>query len=110
MPTLSENKRVWDGTYDWSQRGDEWSEFWGSAKAEWYGCIYPRVFPFLGGRILEIAPGFGRWTEFLGKSCDSLIGVDLSAACVNASRERFRGDARMQFEVGDGLHWPMVAN
>lgn len=110
MPTLSENKRAWDETYDWSLGGDEWSEFWGTPKAQWAGCIYPRVFPFLGGCILEIAPGYGRWTEFLAKFCESLIGIDLAAVCVATSRERFRSDPRLQFEVGDGLHLPTVAD
>jgi SAM-dependent methyltransferase len=108
MPTLTENKGVWDGSYDWSRAGDEWSEAWGSPEAEWAGCIYPRVFPFLHGRTLEIAPGYGRWTQFLRKYCDSLIGVDLSAACVAASRDRFSGDPRLQFEVGNGLRLPMI--
>jgi SAM-dependent methyltransferase len=108
MPTLAENKAVWDGSYDWPGGGDEWSEAWGSAEAQWAGCIYPRVFPFLAGRILEIAPGYGRWTQFLREYCDSLIGVDLSEVCVTASRDRFSGDSRLQFEVGDGLRLPVI--
>jgi SAM-dependent methyltransferase len=108
MPTLAENKGVFDGSYDWSRGGDEWSEAWGRAEAEWAGCIYPRVFPFLAGHILEIAPGYGRWTQFLRNNCDSLIGVDLSAKCVAALHERFRGNPHLRFELGDGLRLPMV--
>ena len=30
MPDISENRQKWDGTDDWSQEGDEWSESWGT--------------------------------------------------------------------------------
>lgn len=80
MPTLDENRQMWGKTYAWSQAGDEWSEFWGSPQAQWEGCIFPRIFPFLRGRVLEIAPGHGRWTQFLQAHCASLIGVDLASS------------------------------
>jgi ubiquinone/menaquinone biosynthesis C-methylase UbiE len=110
MPTLAENKNVFDGLYGWFSGGDGWSEAWGSAQAQWAGCLYPRVFPFLKGRILEIAPGHGRWTQFLRDHCTSLIGIDLSVTCVNECRSKYSSDPRLHFEVGDGSKLPMVSD
>jgi SAM-dependent methyltransferase len=108
MATLVENKNTWNSLYDWSSAGDEWSVPWGTAHAQWAGCLYPRIFPFLKGCILEIAPGYGRWTQFLREHCTSLIGVDLAARCVNECRSKFKSDPRLHFEVGDGRTLPMV--
>jgi SAM-dependent methyltransferase len=108
MPSIDENKRTWEKTYDWAQAGDEWSADWGSARAQWDGCLFPRVFPFLNGRILEIGTGFGRWTQFLQAHCTSLIGVDLSSSCIAHCTERFRDHANVRFEVNDGLKLPGV--
>ena len=110
MPTLAENRKYWDSSYDWPERGDEWSVTWGTAHSQWAGCLYPRIFPFLKGRILEIAPGYGRWTQFLREHCTSLIGVDLAARCVNECCSKFKSDPRLHFEVGDGRTFSMVAD
>jgi SAM-dependent methyltransferase len=58
--------------------------------------------------VLEIGPGFGRWTEYLRRHCDSLIGVDLAQKCVEACRARFAGDARLAFHSNDGRSLAMV--
>jgi ubiquinone/menaquinone biosynthesis C-methylase UbiE len=108
MPSIDENKQTWDTAYDWPQAGDEWSGSWGSPRAQWEGCLLPRIFPFLRGRILEIAPGRGRWTQFLQAHCASLIGIDLAPSCVEHCKQRFRDDANLEFKVNDGLMLPMV--
>jgi len=110
MASIDENKQKWGTAYDWPQAGDEWSEWWGSPRAQWEGCLFPRVFPFLGGRILEIAPGHGRWTQFLQAHCTSLIGIDLAPSCVEQCKQRFREHANLEFKVNNGLMLPMVDN
>lgn len=101
MPSLSENKRVWDGEYSWREQGEEWSAPWGGAAMQWYGAILPRIHRFLPTRrILEIAPGYGRWTAFLLPQSEQLTAVDLSAECIEACRQRF-GD-RVELHVNDG--------
>jgi SAM-dependent methyltransferase len=110
MATLTENKKFWGQDYDWPTAGDEWSELWGSSEAQWSGALLPRIFPFLNGRILEIAPGHGRWTQFLAERCDSLIAVDLAPSCVEHCRKRFAGRPRVEFHANDGLTFPMVAS
>jgi ubiquinone/menaquinone biosynthesis C-methylase UbiE len=107
MPSIAENKRIWT-IHDWSNGGDEWSEQWGTAQAQWISCIHPRIFPFLKGRVLEIAPGYGRWTQFLTERCSELIGVDLVENCDEHCRRRFSHVRHLTFEVNDGLTLPMV--
>jgi ubiquinone/menaquinone biosynthesis C-methylase UbiE len=103
MPELNENVAYWDGDFNWRQGGDEWSEWWGGPRAQWRATIYPRVKEFLPARrVLEIAPGYGRWTQFLRHHCDELIGIDLSAECIEACRLRFRRDRRLSFHANDG--------
>jgi SAM-dependent methyltransferase len=103
MPDVEENAAYWEEGYHWRHGGDEWSDWWGGPEAEWHQTIYPRVAPFLPAhRILEIAPGYGRWTQFLAEHCDELIGIDLSTRCVKACRRRFRKDRRLSFYANDG--------
>ena len=89
MPDLNWNQNLWGATYDWPERGEEWSEGWGGSEAQWFGSIFPRLHRFLpASRILEIAPGFGRWSNFLIRGCDEYVGIDLSEKCIAACRER----------------------
>jgi hypothetical protein len=111
MASIAENREVWNDPDHWSRAGDHWSEeTWGSPYGQWHGSIYPRCFAYLKGRILEIAPGQGRWTQFLRGHCDSLIGVDLSDVCTQYCRRRFAEHPSLQFETNDGLTLPMVGD
>jgi SAM-dependent methyltransferase len=104
MPSLDENAAYWDGSFHWRHGGDEWSDWWGGPEPEWRFTVFPRIEAFLPvTQLLEIAPGYGRWTDFLRYHCEQLIGIDLSAKCVEACRSRFREDGRMTFHVNDGL-------
>jgi SAM-dependent methyltransferase len=109
VPSIAENLDFWEVEYDWGQRGDAWSGPWGDASAQWYGSILPRVRHFLPAQsVLEIAPGFGRWTQFLLDYCDELIGVDLAPKCVDACRRRFANHQNATFDANDGQSLPMV--
>jgi SAM-dependent methyltransferase len=111
VPTIEENLKQWNQDYDWRLAGEPWSKAWGSSAAEWYGCIYPRIRRFLpASTILEIAPGFGRWTEFLLEHCDALIGIDLTPKCVDGCRQRFADRLGASFETNDGHSMPTVAD
>jgi SAM-dependent methyltransferase len=103
MPDLNWNKTTWGSTYGWQGSGEEWSVAWGGSEAQWFGSIYPRLHRFLPAqRILEIAPGFGRWTKFLVPACDEFVGIDLSEKCTEACRERFADARHAQFFTNDG--------
>jgi 2-polyprenyl-3-methyl-5-hydroxy-6-metoxy-1,4-benzoquinol methylase len=109
MPTIEENQQTWDQSYEWSKQGDEWSSSWGSAKAQWFESILPRVNAFLpAGTILEIAPGFGRWTNYLKNACDRLIVVDLSEKCIKSCQQRFISDSHIEYHVNDGKSLAMI--
>lgn len=109
MPTIDQNLASWDRGYAWSEQGDEWSRAWGGPDAQWYGCLYPRVRHVLPAkRILEIAPGYGRWTQFLAPLCESLVGVDLSPSCIEFCKQRFAGVDHLSFHVNDGSSLAMV--
>ena len=102
MPNVAWNKLAWDG-YSWPDGGEIWSERWGCSEAQWFGSIYPRLHRFLPTcRVLEIAPGFGRWSRFLVRSCSQYIGIDLSEKCIEACTARFRHDTHARFVVNDG--------
>jgi SAM-dependent methyltransferase len=101
---LDWNKATWGFNYAWQDGGEEWSAAWGGSEAQWFGSIFPRLHRFLPARrILEIAPGFGRWTKFLIPACDEYVGIDLSAKCVDACRERFASAKHAQFFANDGF-------
>jgi SAM-dependent methyltransferase len=111
MPTIDQNITAWEEQYRWVEQGDEWSRAWGGPSAQWYGTILPRLRSFVPARtILEIAPGFGRWTQFLRLLCDELVLVDISAKCIEACRARFAADPRIQYHVNDGRSLSMVAD
>ncbi len=111
MPSIEENLKMWNEDFDWRLAGEPWSKPWGSPGAQWYGCIYPRIRRFLPvPTILEIAPGFGRWTEFLLEHCDTLIGIDVAPKCVDVCRRRFADRTGASFETNDGHALPMVAD
>ncbi len=109
MPSLDENKRRWTESYAWEDAGEEWSRAWGGSEAQWFGSIFPRLHAFLpAGTVLEIAPGYGRWTRFLRPQCTRLVLVDLSERCISACRQRFGDDASIEYHVNDGRSLGMV--
>ncbi len=108
MATVKENLKYWDTVYDWNQEGEEWSRGFGGTEALWKACLRPRIARFLPAHtVLEIAPGFGRFTPLLGEECERYLGVDLSPKCIKACQERFR-DKRWSFFVNDGKTLPMI--
>jgi 2-polyprenyl-3-methyl-5-hydroxy-6-metoxy-1,4-benzoquinol methylase len=109
MADTQKNREVWQSTWDWSQGGEEWSAWWGGTEALWHGALLPRIHAFVPtGTILEIAPGFGRWTQFLKDLCDQLVVVDLAERCIEHCRERFAEDTHIEYHVNDGRSLDMV--
>ncbi len=80
--------------YDWKEAGEEWSALWGTSAAQWEHAILPRIRSRLPTEtILEIAPGFGRWTHYLKDYCRELWIVDRIGECIEACRQRFASDS-----------------
>jgi hypothetical protein len=108
MPTAAENLESWN-QYNWSNGGEEWSAQFGGTKALWSFFLYPRIERFLpASTILEIAPGYGRWTQFLQGLCQSMIAIDISEKCIEHCKVRFASSSHVQFYVNDGFSLSVV--
>jgi hypothetical protein len=95
--------------YEWIQAGEEWSEPWGSSAAQWFATILARIHQCLPARtILEIAPGFGRWTYYLKEHCERLHVVDPDERCIETCRRRFSADSHLSYHVNDGRSLAMI--
>ncbi len=104
MPTIAANTERWT-KHEWVGRGDEWSPGGSHAGTDvlWWRTLLPRIRTFVpAATILEIGPGYGRWTEYLKSFCEHLIAIDVTPACIASCRERFAGDSRLEFHVNDG--------
>jgi SAM-dependent methyltransferase len=111
MPTIEDNRSFWGDTSHWAQCGDEWSKPWGGPCMQWYGSILPRISAFVPtDTILEIAPGYGRWTAFLKDLCKRLIIVDLSESCIERCKQRFADCSHISYFVNDGKSLEMVGD
>ena len=107
VPSIEENLDRWDEDYDWREAGEPWSKPWGGATAQWFGCLYPRIQHFLpAASILEIAPGFGRWTEFLLEQCDTLDRRGRHPQVHRGLPGTLRDRPRARFEANDGVLAP----
>jgi len=103
----SANKHIWEN-WNWAAGGEEWT-----LSPEWKGSV---VKTFMDknfanrSAILEIGPGAGRWTEYLLKRCDHLIGIDISEASVHECERRFHKYHNARFEVGNGDNLSSIAS
>jgi SAM-dependent methyltransferase len=103
MASIEENLKHWNEDNEWQAGGDIWSQVWGGVASQWYGTILPRIRSYVpASTILEIAPGFGRWTGFLLPLCRHLVVVDLSPKCIEACRRRFADYSSIEYHVNDG--------
>lgn len=106
MASVEENRRYWEKIYDWSQEGEEWSRGWGGTEALWHASLQPRIARFLpAATILELAPGYGRFTPYLAAHSKTYLGVDIAPNCVEFCQERF---PEHRFFCNDGQTLPMI--
>jgi SAM-dependent methyltransferase len=75
----------------------------------WWRGLLPRIHGSLpAGRVLEIGPGFGRWTQHLLGLADHLTIVDLTERCIELCRRRFAGAPNLEAWSNDGESLAMV--
>lgn len=109
MPSIERNRQRWGTDYRWRDDGDEWSSGWGSVDTHWHYGIGPRLHRYLPtDTILEIAPGYGRWTRYLKDHCRKLYVVDLAERCIEACRSRFAACSHIEYFVNDGKSLQMI--
>jgi hypothetical protein len=109
MPTVEQNLEKWNVNYRWPKAGENWSSDWGGSEAQWFGAILPRIHAFIpAGTILEIAPGFGRWTNYLKNYCEHLVLVDLAEKCIRTCQQKFASESNITYNVNDGKSLAMI--
>ena len=111
MPSVKENREKWGSAYGWPEDGDEWSRPWGGAEMQWHWMVKPRIRSYLpAARIVEIAPGYGRWTQFLILEAERLWAADILESCIIACNKRFSRFAHASFFLNDGASLSCVAD
>jgi SAM-dependent methyltransferase len=109
MPDVEHNRSVWAEGWDWAAAGDDWSEWWGGTETMWHAALWPRLQAFLpAGTVLEIAPGYGRWTQYLQRLAERLVIVDMTPACIEHCRSRFSAATNIEYHVNDGRSLELV--
>lgn len=102
-----EEQRLWNDKNMWSMDGHEWSKSFGTTEDLWNKHIFDTIKEFRGKKILEIAPGFGRITQFLSILAGELIIVDLNPLCIEKTKEKL-GHHVLAYFVNDGKTIPKV--
>ena len=96
-----EEQRKWNYEEMWTNDGHEWSKSFGTTENLWNVYIFDTIKQFRNKRILEIAPGYGRMTQFLSILASQLIVIDLNARCIEKTREKL-GHHIHEYFVNDG--------
>ena len=112
MPSLEWNKQVWGTDWAWERAGDEWSgmaEHCGQPYEAWKAALVESfLVPHLPEHdVLEIAPGFGRWSAFIAAQASSVTLVDINEKCLDACRQRLADYGHVTYAIGDGDHLPV---
>lgn len=102
-----EEQRIWNNEHLWSVDGHEWSKSFGTTENLWNNEIFDKIKEFRGKKILEIAPGFGRITQFLSILAGELIVVDLNPICIEKTKSKLKHHVLAYF-VNDGKSFPKV--
>lgn len=115
LENVEKNIYQWDQKHAWSKDGDEWS---GQAKVcgvpyeVWKASLVDTLItPYISAdaTVLEIAPGHGRWTEFLAAAKHVTL-VDISPSCLEFCRKRFDDNANIDYFLGTGFTLPRYMN
>jgi len=112
MPSLDENRKQWSSAEGWKAAGEEgWSDPWGNAESLWHFVILPRIHAFLpAARVVEIAPGHGRWTQYLKEHSEFLTVVDFAPHCIEFCKQRFGSDSNISYVVNAGNNLPGIGD
>lgn len=83
-----DEQRIWNSDHMWIDGGHEWSKSFGNTENLWNNYIFDDVKEFRGKKIVEIAPGHGRITQFLSILASELLVVDLNENCIIKTKEK----------------------
>lgn len=102
-----EEQRKWNDESMWSADGHEWSGFFNGTDKLWNEHIFNKIKIFRNKKILEIAPGFGRMSQYLSILASELVVVDLNQTCIDKTREKLGGHVSAYY-VNDGKSLSMI--
>ena len=105
--SVEENALKWNA-YSWKYGENEWnvSEEWKESVIE--QVMLKHVQP--DHAVLEIGPGFGRWTRKLIEISRHLIAVDVTEKCIEHCKREFGQNSNAEFHLNDGRSLDMVAD
>lgn len=115
LENVRKNLALWDSTYKWTDNGDEWrfqAEQSGIPYADWKASLVTHLItPFAAdAEVIEIAPGHGRWTEFILPIARYATLVDISPNCLEFCRRRFAEATNVDYFLTGGTQLPRYAN
>lgn len=96
-----EEQRLWNKPEMWENGGHEWSGPFGNTENLWNKHLFDTLKEFRGKKILEIAPGYGRITQFLSILASELLVIDLNEECIKKTKEKL-GHHVLGYFVNDG--------
>ncbi|MDF1852661.1 MAG: class I SAM-dependent methyltransferase [Verrucomicrobiales bacterium] len=99
------NKLIWE-SWDWNAEGEEWTP-----SPEWKRSVLDTILAKHipeNGKVVEIGPGGGRWTETLLERSDHVTAVDISEECLKVCSERFSESENISFVLTPGDCLPEV--
>ena len=96
-----EEQRKWNNPEMWENGGHEWSGPFGNTENLWNKHLFDTLKDFRGKKILEIAPGYGRITQFLSILASELLVIDLNEECIKKTKEKM-GHHVLAYFVNDG--------
>jgi ubiquinone/menaquinone biosynthesis C-methylase UbiE len=102
-----DEQRLWNNESMWSDGGHEWSKSFGTTENLWNNHIFDDIKEFRGKKILEIAPGYGRITQFLSILASELLVVDLNENCIKKTKEKL-GHHVLGYFVNNGNDLPHI--
>jgi ubiquinone/menaquinone biosynthesis C-methylase UbiE len=102
-----EEQKFWGQEKNWINGGHEWSSIFGTTENLWNKHLFEDLKEFRNKKILEIAPGYGRITQFLSILAKELIVVDLNPLCIQKTKEKL-GHHVLAYFVGDGKSFPFI--
>jgi len=109
LENLEENRKLWSGRDNW-KNDLKFGHKWGGANAL-RQTLDRYFFPFMPEsalRILELAPGAGRFTAELLRLARSVDVVDINEDCLELCRERFSFYDNVGYFLTDGVDLSML--
>lgn len=97
--SVEENALKWNN-YRWERGENEWT-----SSAEWKQSVIDDIMLRnieADSTVIEIGPGFGRWTRKLVEISSRVMVVDVAEKCINHCRNVFGANSNIEFHVNDG--------